>query len=898
MSYQERIYRQAGFCVEKNNTAQIAKFSSDIYIFNTPIFTMDGADKINCKDLTCDISGVSYNNIFTATTNCFTSNHLSGSCFNSIDWYTKVYENDELVYSASFYTSTGITGNIPTHADFSGSVVTAFDTLGYDYSFSGTAYTIAKPTEEVKLAISAILNIDANCPLTAFTSGYTISCPAGYTVTPANDSCIKVTTTGATLNGTPLTATTATANTGYAFQTRFYETVDMTKLPIGDNGNTPPLNYNNGTGTTLSFVININPTTNTLWGKSFPNGLTDGRLNNTGIYIPGGATVGFTHCLDIPTSGLYTLGICGNNFVNIKINGELIVNINQWDTNFYYWHVFPIQLTSGLNIIELIGIDDATSGTFGAFGAEIYSATTSQLSGMTSTTQLNPYIVFSTKDKIGDILDIGPVSGYTCPTGYALNACDNTYTCSKIERATPTFPDGFSGSCVTNVDACDLIFSGLTSGSTNVYLIDTQTGVTLDFIFTANTSSFYDDNQAKFKFEVYKYNSNSKGFLTPALYTSPFISWNTFSSTSATTAVVPVNNLNLDGDYLIKGYYLHNIATEFALKLNKTFDTSLNRVGESYGIYEPTRDFYFVAINAAQTPIIELGGLQLPGIKALVVTSFELTDGQTTALIPNSVGNYVVALNGITLAEGDEYDFTITGVTIGNDIITTIQLNAPAVAGDMLTLAYVNADYGDTFRVDTIDIQSSITSGTTGNQGTNEVYYNTTTGKYEIYTSLEVLSNNDVGVTLNGVTLANNIDYYLSLSDKNRIILEGDLIVSDIINIYYNTGILVQGNITDVNPNIAWSIETAPNDTNGTFTVELATDEAFTNIINTASIDYIIDVTSYNTNIGLIGDYGTDLYYRVKNEKIYKTICNDSIDSIAYSEIVPITIGTNATNNY
>ena len=32
MSYQERIYRQAGFCVEKNNTAQIAKFSSDIYI--------------------------------------------------------------------------------------------------------------------------------------------------------------------------------------------------------------------------------------------------------------------------------------------------------------------------------------------------------------------------------------------------------------------------------------------------------------------------------------------------------------------------------------------------------------------------------------------------------------------------------------------------------------------------------------------------------------------------------------------------------------------------------------------------------------------------------------------------------------------------------------------------
>ena len=70
----------------------------------------------------------------------------------------ELYENNELVYSASFYTSTGITGNIPTHADFSGSVVTAFDTLGYDYSFSGTAYTIVKPTEEVKLSILLKLN--------------------------------------------------------------------------------------------------------------------------------------------------------------------------------------------------------------------------------------------------------------------------------------------------------------------------------------------------------------------------------------------------------------------------------------------------------------------------------------------------------------------------------------------------------------------------------------------------------------------------------------------------------------------------------------------------------------------------------------------------------------------
>jgi hypothetical protein len=62
-------------------------------------------------------------------------------------------------------------------------------------------------------------------------------------------------------------------------------------------------------------------------------------------------------------------------------------------------------------------------------------------------------------------------------------------------------------------------------------------------------------------------------------------------------------------------------------------------------------------------------------------------------------------------------------------------------------------------------------------------YYNTTTGKYEIYTDTTPLEGNSV--MLNGVTLANGGDYYQSISNPKRIILEGDLLIEDIITIVY-----------------------------------------------------------------------------------------------------------------
>ena len=627
MSYQERIYRQSGICAQRNSTVGLVSTSSDLFIYDTPFFTITNSGKINQKELTFDISGVSYNDIFTGTTNCFTTNNLSGTCFNSIDWYTKVYENNNLIYSNNFFISTGMSGNIPTVIDFSGSVITAFNALGYAYSNTGTTYTILQPSSELKLTLSSVLNVLEDCPLSGSSSGNT-----------------------------------------------------------------------------------------------------------------------------------------------------------------------------------------------------------------------------------------------------------------------------FSGSCETSEEVFNLDFSGLTSGDTNVYVITTQTGITLDFIFTANTTSFSNESQSKFKFEVYKYNKTNKGFNAPSVYQSPSVNWSTLSATSATTLSVPINNLLIDGDYLIKGYYEYNRATEIASLLGEQLDTSTVKYGDSYGIYDSLNDFYMVVIQAPPIPKIKLGQVNNLAINAFSVNSFELSNNQTDVVLPSANGDYIISLNGLTLAL--DYDYIISGITNGATSINTIKLTEPASEGDLMTIAFSTNDTGSTLRVDTYDIQTTIPSGTGNNQGTNKVYYNTTTNKYELYTTMELSNNNDVAITLNGMTLANNIDYYQSTSNNYRLILEGDIIIGDIINIYYNAVTQVQGIISIPNPVIAWDVDPAPIDLNGMFTIELASDTNFTNIVNSATTEYIVGVSGYASQIKLVGGLGTDLYYRIKNEKTYKAIANDNIILIEYSDIVPITVNTNATNNY
>lgn len=447
----------------------------------------------------------------------------------------------------------------------------------------------------------------------------------------------------------------------------------------------------------------------------------------------------------------------------------------------------------------------------------------------------------------------------------------------------------FTGSCEVYCEsACTQDYETITSASTGVYVVTDEEGdITLDIDFTGNTSSFSDD--MIFKYEVYKYNHTTGVFVDPAVYKSDDYTYDSFSATSAITTTVPISELQIDGDYLLKGYYVHDVCTDILGRLGLVNDTSLFKGGTQYGLYTPENDYYFVACKKAEVPQFGYVATELTRPLGSLIGYSILPTGQTQFTITTNVeGDLLVYLNGLLLAE--DLDYTFTG---GN----LLELSGATMVGDVLTYVSVANSETNGLVVDNINISKPIVSGATDGEGSEVVYFNTTEGKYELFTQLTPANGNNMVVTLNGVTLAPNIDYYQSISNAKRIILEGDLIVGDVINIVYNAYPTYVGNIFTNTPRINWTIP-APELANGIFTVEVATDSTFGTIVSTATTNYVGNQSAYGAEVVITGTVGTELVYRVCNEKNYVTVVGDEITTRAYSETVPIIITSNDINSY
>ena len=872
MSYQERRYNQNGK-FNRNSVGPVPTLSSDISIFNRPSYIISGATSIECPYATCNINNIPYNDIFTGTTDCFTVSALSGSCFNSINWVTNIYEDSILKYTKNFYSSTGFTGPIIDVTTFSGSVVTAFDTLNYDYTFDG---------------------------VTGNTTGFTsCSCPAGYTSTTANDGCQKITTTASTYNGADLTITSGTKRTEYSdFGAYFYPdttSLSSSELPLRRTSTTTNL----ATQTNVPIIhTNVSSSSNTFWNNPGNNTLNGGgRLNFSGVYAISSEFLGFSACIEIPETKTYYIGIAGDNFVKFYIDGEFILDLtsSSYAENFKVWHVIPYTLTSGKHIIELYGKDGTSTPT--AFGAEIYNPSDlATLTGATTTGATG--LVFSSYNEIGNTYNAGSTGGsygYVCSTGYSLDTCSGgTPVCTLIENE--DIACVFTGTCETKQTVCNLDFSGITINDENVYVLTGQTEFNLTFDFTGNTSSFIDNN-TKFRYNIHKYLPNLNIFNSSPVYSSEYINWSSFSGTSAYTAAITATTISPDGEYLIKGQFRHDVSTEFGKLLGYDYTTVPSINGDSYGIYQPNKDKYFIAFKEADTPILTDSELNEGGtLNGLSVSSILLDGTATEFNLPVNIGDYLISLNGITLSP--EYDYSINQVELAGNTVSNLKLSGQTFDGDILTYGFTNSLDTNNLKSDYFDINTPIISGATDEQGTNSIYYNTTKGKYEMYLSVTPVTSNDIGVTLNGATLANNIDYFQSNTNLNRIIFEGNLVVGDLLTVYYNAGTNIQGNQFGTGVTISWSIETAPINNDGLFTVQISNDNDFTSVVSSGTTSYVTNQTNYGQIIKLVGTSGDKQYYRVKNEKKFKNLCGEILTTEKYSETIEITIQTNLINSY
>lgn len=426
--------------------------------------------------------------------------------------------------------------------------------------------------------------------------------------------------------------------------------------------------------------------------------------------------------------------------------------------------------------------------------------------------------------------------------------------------------------------------SGFT-GTTHV--ITTATTIPLTFNFTGNVETFT-ANTPTFNYEIYKYNHNVNKFSLPSVYKSDKFEYSGFSGTSIITENVPVSGLSLDGEYLIKGYYQYSACTNFLNKLGKTIDTLSFRYGSEYGLYDNNTDYYFIAFKGADEPKFLINAANRPPLNQLYQQVILPEGNQNVFSVAyNGSSNAMVTLNGLVLASN--YDYTLS-----NNVLT---LSASTVSGDVLTIVYT-AGAGNNLIGENINITTPIISGGTNEQDNNLVYFNTATTKYEIFTLIEPINSGSIMVMVNGATLANGVDFYQSSSNPKRIILEGLLIIGDIITIVYAPTTGTINGLTNNYPAISWNIETPPQTTEGVFTLEISTDRRFNTIYSSITQSYVIGQTNYYANFIASGTIGTTLYYRVKNDKKYKTLCGDVLSDIKYSEIIPIIIQTNSINSY
>lgn len=249
-------------------------------------------------------------------------------------------------------------------------------------------------------------------------------------------------------------------------------TTAATPPSAGENTVAAPLNvysqwgtliYNPGYNTNGTGAFTQIPFFNAFWvnGIGYPNipgTVGAGPMNRAALWattLTDNQTIGFTTCITVPEDKVYYVGIGGDNIPFIKLDGNIVVEMDPnamgnylavhgypqiivlpsvaSEATFYWWHIYPVFITAGAHVLEM-----SCNNTFGPAGmaAEIYNATVSEIMSAASYADLGAKLIFSTKDFIGQPVQIGTGGiGYTCPDNFSLVLCSGPAFCQQILSA-------------------------------------------------------------------------------------------------------------------------------------------------------------------------------------------------------------------------------------------------------------------------------------------------------------------------------------------------------------------------------------------------------------------------------------------------------------------------------
>jgi len=450
--------------------------------------------------------------------------------------------------------------------------------------------------------------------------------------------------------------------------------------------------------------------------------------------------------------------------------------------------------------------------------------------------------------------------------------------------------------------------TGCTTGTTGIYNLDYTPNIDINFIITGGTE--YTGYTGSFCIKTFSdlyFTAEATGNLIKGSEISNYCF--DFSGITGTTIVKQFLEGSLSknwSQYLIRPYYIFKSKECNPNNYFNSWESSVQLNG-----FQKETDYYFMTTVNPPTPVLSFpGGIQRPNYTLITdrlyvngVTGprgFQAVNNLLNYFILSSLpanGQILLILNGVQLTQGYDFDLITQGPTVppiveikNNVIKTTDWLLATYITGgpDPLTTNF-GVYFIDTILLDSFTSTSTPSYRTVGN---NSLNYNPVTLKYEFFTTLPIDPSYSLIVTVNGVKMAEDFQYFKSTSFDGRIIFDqsntnfqvGDVISVLAVSKDFGSNNNDYGTLAVNSFTAQWNVPTSfTNDTvTGRFIVQVFNDN--TSILtNQLFVDYVPGQSNYTAtfdNLSLNVEYR----FRVTFEATYTGYLNNKVITCSYAE--------------
>jgi len=469
-----------------------------------------------------------------------------------------------------------------------------------------------------------------------------------------------------------------------------------------------------------------------------------------------------------------------------------------------------------------------------------------------------------------------------------------------------------SGITTTN---CSGPFTGNTysvSGCTFVYNLSEIDEIDLIFNITGNTQyTGYTGNFCYYTFDLGLFPSNRDYLIKgDSVFGDCFV----YSAITGNTIYEVINKGEIpfkDAQYILKDY---SIFTTKDLTQNLKINTFELATQSKQSVIND--GWYFVTVTNPEKPSFFVDVTNDISNNAILTTEIPiLQPGYTTVFKLPSIplnNKFVVYVNGIQLTEGLDWNvltnevgmFELTSASLEptKDVLMVTYIASVKNRQDIFNLKeqYLNVDAA---------VVSNITTGITSGVTALTVNYNNIKNRQEVLLTQSVLTNYSVIFVINGVRMAENVDYFISSTDKQKLIMSPSTVikVDDAISIfYYIDGIgqfLNIGTFRTLTPSIQWYVPNSYRNylsEDGVFLVQVTTpsDTNFLNPIQAKYVDfnrlqseYVLTLDPLPTNLG------KNFLIRVYFFKDYNILFNNVVTTRNVSDTASFNVNIDYAQN-